>query len=490
MSSAASVERAGRDPHALVADLHKRYARRIQRFCQHQLGSREEAEDATQLTFINALRGLERGNSLEHESAWLYTIAQNVCLNLKRATARRRRVEAPHTLEEHEEHGLVERKPFILFGLVDALEALPEPQRRAILLREWRGLSYAEIASELDLSQAAVETLLFRARRSIAAELSGEPKPAGRSRRRDLGSLLATLKGLLFGAAPKLALTAATVAAECVVGASVEAGPASSSRLPSTVPPAAVALWRPAPFTQTSPRERVSERSIAPHANVSRRGLVVGQVPPRVSSRRTSGAIEADAAETTAADTIPHVDPGAAAAAEDFRPPLVPEAVPAQHAAPSPAADTVPDAAAAPPTSGGTDPGQTTQTNAVPTAAAVTTAPARTVVAPQSPSPQAGRPTGRPSGSVETPVQETRGAGDRPGLPTDVGRPTDPGPLAAAQVAADAASAHRAESQPDTRDVAEPADGDPGRSESHGTPSAAADRVPARAAPPAAVGLG
>lgn len=489
MSSAASVECAERDPHALVADLHRRYARRIQRFCQHQLGSREEAEDATQLTFINALRGLERGNSLEHESAWLYTIAQNVCLNLKRSSARRRRVEAPHTLEEHEEHSLVEREPFILFGLVDALEALPEPQRRAILLREWRGLSYAEIASELDLSQAAVETLLFRARRSIAAELSGEPKPAGRSRRRDLGSLLATLKGLLFGAAPKLALTAATVAAECVVGASVEAGPAASSPLPSTAPPAAVALWRPAPFTQPSPRERVSERAIALHANVSRRGRVVGQMGSPVSSRPTSSSIEADGAETSAADTIPDDDPGAAAGAEDFRPPLVPEAVPAQHAAPPPAADTVPDAAAAPSTSGGTDPGQTTQTNAVP-AAAVTTAPASTAAAPQSPSPQAGRPSGRPSGSVETPDQETRAAGDRPGPPTDVGRPTDPGPLAAAQVAADAASAHRAEPQPATRDVAEPADGDPGRSESHGSPSAAADRVPARAAPPAAVGLG
>jgi DNA-directed RNA polymerase specialized sigma24 family protein len=50
--------------------------------------------------------------------------------------------------------------------------------------RPWQGLSYAEIAAELDLTQGAVETLLFRARRSLARELRG-----GRSLR-DVGSLL------------------------------------------------------------------------------------------------------------------------------------------------------------------------------------------------------------------------------------------------------------------------------------------------------------
>ena len=48
---------------------------------------------------------------------------------------------------------------------------MPEQQRRAILLREWQGLSYREVAKELDVSQAAVETLIFRARRSLAAGL-------------------------------------------------------------------------------------------------------------------------------------------------------------------------------------------------------------------------------------------------------------------------------------------------------------------------------
>ena len=48
---------------------------------------------------------------------------------------------------------------------------MPEQQRRAILLREWQGLSYREVAAELEVSQSAVETLIFRARRSLAQGL-------------------------------------------------------------------------------------------------------------------------------------------------------------------------------------------------------------------------------------------------------------------------------------------------------------------------------
>src|SRR5581483_10326320 len=78
-----------------------------------------------------------------------------------------------------------------LFGLDHALRQMPLQQRRALLLREWQGLSYREIGEALGLSQAAVETLLFRARRSLAEGLSdrtverrrrGRPRTATPSR--------------------------------------------------------------------------------------------------------------------------------------------------------------------------------------------------------------------------------------------------------------------------------------------------------------------
>jgi RNA polymerase sigma factor (sigma-70 family) len=208
-------------------DLYERYARQIHAYCLHQLGSREEAEDAVQSTFLNAFRGLKRGIDPEFESAWLYKIAENVCLTRRRSSFRRRRIESPGDLDTMQDV-LPSHAPDNdeLIRLPEALGEMPQQQRRALLLREWQGLSYKEIAAELELSQAAVETLLFRARRSLARALSDEstPKSAVRklSRGGDAGSLVALLKTLAFSGGAKVAATVAAVAATSVVAAPVE----------------------------------------------------------------------------------------------------------------------------------------------------------------------------------------------------------------------------------------------------------------------------
>ena len=174
-ASQATPRRAAPEADA-TRDLYERYARQIHSYCLHQLGNREEAEDATQSTFLNAFRGIQRGVDPEFESAWLYKIAQNVCLTRQRSSSRRRRVESPGDLEAmHDYVPAHQADPDELIRLPEALESMPEQQRRALLLREWQGLSYKEIAGELDLSQAAVETLLFRARRTLANELADAP---------------------------------------------------------------------------------------------------------------------------------------------------------------------------------------------------------------------------------------------------------------------------------------------------------------------------
>jgi len=160
----------------LTRELYERYARQIYSYCLHQLGNREEAEDATQSTFLNAFRGLQRGVDPEFASAWLYKIAQNVCLTRQRSSSRRRRVETPGDLEAMQDYVPAHQADSDeLIHLPEALESMPEQQRRALLLREWQGLTYKEIAEELDVSQAAVETLLFRARRTLANGLEEAP---------------------------------------------------------------------------------------------------------------------------------------------------------------------------------------------------------------------------------------------------------------------------------------------------------------------------
>jgi len=221
--------------------LYERYSSQIFSYCLHQLGSREEAEDAVQTTFMNAFRGLSRGIVPELESAWLFKIAHNVCLSRRRSSWRRGKVEAPNNFEVLQE--VIPGREQVadeLIRLQDVLAAMPENQRRAILLREWQGLTYREISAELDLSQAAVETLIFRARRALAAGLEKDADNWKSRLRRgsDFGGIAGVLQALLSGgsaAAVKVAATAVVVATTAVASAPAihQSGPASTHRAPA-----------------------------------------------------------------------------------------------------------------------------------------------------------------------------------------------------------------------------------------------------------------
>jgi RNA polymerase sigma factor (sigma-70 family) len=232
---AVRVERSAAPESDATRDLYERFSGQIFGYCLHQLGSREEAEDAVQTTFMNAFRGLRRGIVPRVESAWLFKIAHNVCLSRRRSTWRRGNVETPNNFEVLQEVVPArEQMGDELIRLQDVLEDMPETQRRAILLREWQGLSYREIADELDVSQSAVETLIFRARRSLAAGLEVE-QTQWRKRARhgfDAGTFVAALKGLLStGTAAKVAATiaVATTAAVAVSDSHHHAVPARDS---------------------------------------------------------------------------------------------------------------------------------------------------------------------------------------------------------------------------------------------------------------------
>jgi RNA polymerase sigma factor (sigma-70 family) len=217
----------------LTRALYERHAGQIYRFCFHQLGTREEAEDAVQSTFLNAFRGIKGGVVPESESAWLFKIAHNVCLTRRRSSWRRDRVESPTDFEVVEELApAAPRRADELIGLQDVLERMPEHQRRAILLREWQGLSYREIGQELRLSQAAVETLIFRARRTLAEGL--EAPSVQRHRRRRLasgalGSLVTAAQSFLGGGG---AVKVAAVVAAAGAGGVVAAAPVHDRHAP------------------------------------------------------------------------------------------------------------------------------------------------------------------------------------------------------------------------------------------------------------------
>ncbi len=306
---ASAVESPAAAPEAdLTRDLYERYAGQIYGYCLHKLGSREEAEDAVQNTFLNAFRGLRRGVVPQAESAWLFKIAENVCLSRHRSSFRRGRVETPSDLQAIQDVlASPERREDDLIGLEEALARMPETQRRAILLREWQGLSYREIAEEMELTQSAVETLIFRARRTLAQGLEDEPQTRRWKRLRqgaDTGSVIALLKTLFTTGATVKAVVTAVAVGTAVVAAST--GSLATHHRASHPRPAAgtpvVSPTSPTFSTSSSPSSVAPHRSKAAPVRVSRTGASPAAL---VTPGSTVGSIRSIPGETSAPVATP-----------------------------------------------------------------------------------------------------------------------------------------------------------------------------------------
>jgi RNA polymerase sigma factor (sigma-70 family) len=252
---------------SVEAQLYEQHADLIYRYCLRALGSREDAEDATQTTFFQAVRAMRRGVVPAFEQAWLLTIAKNECRSRHRANGRRRQLELvrdPQTLAEVAE--APKGPDGTLIGVQEALGRLPEMQRRALLLREWQGRSYVEIATELGVTRPSVEALLFRARRGLARELGEEKK--SRRHALDVASLLGALKSALGGGA------AVKVAAGVVAVATVGTVAGGSDRTPLRDRTAPVQTRQPQQISTEAPAGPVVSRTGSTKAPdvVSRRG--------------------------------------------------------------------------------------------------------------------------------------------------------------------------------------------------------------------------
>jgi RNA polymerase sigma-70 factor (ECF subfamily) len=146
-------------------ELYRRYVDDVYHYALALLRNPDDAEDVTQTTFLNAYRAFQRGEEIHKPQNWLIKIAHNVARS-RYARMSRRVKEVP--LEDHVEQLAIpeEEKPNVE-AVLRALGRLPFNQRAALVMRELEGRSYTEIADTLGVSVAAVETLIFRARRSL-----------------------------------------------------------------------------------------------------------------------------------------------------------------------------------------------------------------------------------------------------------------------------------------------------------------------------------
>jgi RNA polymerase sigma-70 factor (ECF subfamily) len=144
----------------------------VERICRALLRDRPESEDAAQQTFLSALRALGNGAEPREAEAWLGSIARNECLRRIRDRMR----EPLPTLEHELEDGRADIHRQAVSNLNAArlwqeIQALPDQQRDAIVLREFAGLSYDDLTVALGVSGGAVESLLFRARGTLRRRL-------------------------------------------------------------------------------------------------------------------------------------------------------------------------------------------------------------------------------------------------------------------------------------------------------------------------------
>lgn len=139
----------------------------------HMLGGSGEAEEVVQDVFIKLWEHLE---TLEEArvTPWLIRVTRNACLDL----LRRRQVQLAYAVGNGQTDVVEVQNPEQAFSaaglraqLRDSIEALEEPFRSLILLREVEGFSYADIGEALSLSETQVKVYLHRARRKLRHRL-------------------------------------------------------------------------------------------------------------------------------------------------------------------------------------------------------------------------------------------------------------------------------------------------------------------------------
>jgi RNA polymerase sigma-70 factor (ECF subfamily) len=171
--------RAARRDEAALGAIYARHAPAVQRFLRDLVGCPVTAADATQETFVRAFRRLDTLRDQDRLAPWLFGIARNVSLEVRRA----RRVRARYVVAgDAKLDDIGAASPALtpeseLLGreaaevIARALARLSDERRALLLLRLDHGLAYEEIAAAMSMSLAKVKVEIHRARRILRDEL-------------------------------------------------------------------------------------------------------------------------------------------------------------------------------------------------------------------------------------------------------------------------------------------------------------------------------
>lgn len=179
--------RAKEGDEAAFAELVEAYQDRLIGIFRHILSDQDAAEDLAQDVFLRVYRARDRYQPTARFSTWLFRIANNLASNKRRSKGRRR--EVPLNVKDSGPIGVNPQEKLIAaksafmpvrqatksemrIVVRDALEGLSERQRMALLLHKFEGMSYGDIGEAMEMSAAAVKSLLSRARENLREKLA------------------------------------------------------------------------------------------------------------------------------------------------------------------------------------------------------------------------------------------------------------------------------------------------------------------------------
>ncbi len=164
----------------------KRWERPIFALAYRTLGREEDARDVTQETFLRAFRALSGFKGDAKFSSWVYRIALNLCRDWMRKERRTPLVAVPEGVDVEQlaaDRGPVETvedlaaRSELSREVARAMESLPAEQRQAIILKEYHGLTFQEIADLMKCPLSTVKTRVYQGLSTLRKQLGQQLAP-------------------------------------------------------------------------------------------------------------------------------------------------------------------------------------------------------------------------------------------------------------------------------------------------------------------------
>jgi RNA polymerase sigma-70 factor (ECF subfamily) len=161
----------------------EKYQSSVINTCYRFLRNKQEAEETAQEVFLKVYLSLESYKPQANFSTWLFKIVVNLCLNKLRDKRKKGFFKKDFSnrepiSEDQDVPAPKENQPDYTFEqkelkkiIKEAIDSLPEKQRNVILLSQYEGFSYQEMAKILDCSVSAIESRLFRGKENLKKKL-------------------------------------------------------------------------------------------------------------------------------------------------------------------------------------------------------------------------------------------------------------------------------------------------------------------------------